>query len=113
MDGIVDVYDQVTPAPANGCDWLHVSSVRIALVGRNGQPDKNIVTTAAPTWAASVANNPAGSTMLPIDLTGTNAALAASGFTWQNYRYKVFETTVPIRNISIIGAPTAGANAGC
>lgn len=93
MTGIVNVYDQNTPSPASvsyACDWMRISTVRIALVGRNGQPDKSIVTSAAPTWADSAGN--------PINLTGTA--------NWQNYRYKVFETTVPIRNISIKGVVT-------
>ena len=90
MDSIVDVYDQTTPSSANptyACDWMRISSMRVALIGRNGQPDKGIVTGAAPIWAGSVGN--------PIDLS----AFA----TWQNYRYKVFETTIPIRNLALNG----------
>lgn len=103
MDGIVDAYDQTTPATA--CNWVKTSTVRIALVARNGHPDKTAVTTAAPTWTGSTANNPAGftSAALAINLTGTTAP---ANFTWQNYRYKVFETTVPIDNILLMGVQT-------
>jgi type IV pilus assembly protein PilW len=104
MSGIVNVYDQTTPLPASAtyaCDWLRISSVRLALVGRNGQPEKTLVTAAAPLWAGSGTD--------PINLAANNPP----GFTWQNYRYKVFETTVPIRNVAIIGAPTQGDNSGC
>lgn len=90
MDGIVDVYDQTTPSSANptyACDWMRISSMRVALIGRNGQPDKGIVTGTTPIWAGSAGN--------PIDLS----ALA----NWQNYRYKVFETTIPIRNLALNG----------
>lgn len=90
MDGIVDVYNQTTPATA--CNWVRTAAIRLALVGRNAQLEKTAVTTAAPTWL--------GSATSPINLTA-NAS-------WQSYRYKVFQTVVPIRNIT-----TMGAQAGC
>lgn len=88
MDGVVDDdgFDQVRPATA--CEWARVFGVRLALVARNAQYDKEVVTTAAPTWA--------GSEDVPIDLSG----LAD----WQHYRYKVLETTIPIRNMAWKGA---------
>ena len=58
------------------------------------------MTTAAPTWAATNAGSPVGSASTPILLTA-NA-------NWQNYRYKVFQTIVPIRNIAWLGV-----QAGC
>jgi type IV pilus assembly protein PilW len=85
MDGIADVYDQTTPATA--CAWVRASALRIALVARAGQYDKNDVTTTAPTWA--------GSATTPIDLT-------ADG-NWQHYRYKTFQTVVPLRNVAWMG----------
>lgn len=60
-------------------------AVRLALVTRNPQLEKIAVTTAAPGWSGVSA----------INLTGT--AIDA-GFTWQNYRYKTFESLIPIRN---------------
>jgi type IV pilus assembly protein PilW len=98
MDGIVDVYDQTTPPAATlatGCNWARISAVRLALVARSAQFEKTAVTTAAPVWDGSSADNPAGSAASPVDLSG-NAS-------WQNYRYKVFQTVVPIRNISWMG----------
>lgn len=68
--------------------------VRVALIARNSQLEKYAVTPAsspAPTWSGTGA----------IDLTGT---AADAGFTWQNYRYKTFETMVPIRNTILSGA---------
>lgn len=88
MDAIVDVYDQTTPATA--CAWSMASAVRLALVVRNGQFEKTAVTAVAPVWAGSTS-----ATAVPINLT--------SDANWQNYRYKVYQTTVPLRNVSWLG----------
>lgn len=99
MDGIVDVYDQ-TP-PATTCDWARISAVRLALVARNSEPSERqngqrvLVTAAAPIWAGAA----------PINLTATTVP---PNVTWQNYRYKLFQTIVPIRNINWLGV-----QAGC
>lgn len=102
MDGIVDTYNQTTPAlqtaapaagtPTTACGWARISTLRLVLVARNSQFEKDPVTTAAPTWM--------GSATTPIILTAST--------TWQNYRYKTFETVVPIRNVA-----WQGAQAGC
>ncbi len=90
MDGVVDVWDQTTPATA--CGWARVSALRLALVARNNQYDKLDVTTAALQWA--------GTATTPIDLSGDG--------NWQHYRYKLFQTIVPIRNVAWMGV-----QAGC
>lgn len=103
-DGIVDGYDQITPSSASAtfaCDWLKVSALSLVLVARNGQPaavngQPTVVTAAAPTWVGSTSATP-----VLIDLTLTTAP---PGFDWHNYRYKVFETNVPLRNITALGA---------
>lgn len=95
-DATVDYFDQTTPASA--CEWTRVSALRLALVARNMQYDKEAVTAAAPTWSSSVAA--ARNAALPIDL----GAVAD----WQHYRYRVFETTIPLRNMAWMGG-----RAGC
>lgn len=101
---VVDTYDQATPSaatvPPSPCGWARTSAVRIALTARSQQYVKEIVTTNAPTWEGSTGvtgsaiglNNP---TALPIDLSGNPD--------WQHYRYKVFQTVVPLRNITWMG----------
>ncbi len=84
MDGVVDVYDQTAPAGTDACTWTRISALRLALVARNTQMDKATVTTAAPAWS--------GASAAPIDLSG--------GANWRNYRYRSFETTVPLRNMA-------------
>ena len=90
MDGTVDAFDQTTPT--NVCGWVRMRAVRLALVARSAQLEKTAVTGAAPAWAGSAGN--------AIDLSGDTS--------WQNYRYKVFETVVPLRNVAWLGV-----QAGC
>jgi len=83
-----NVANQNTPAGANplaNCQaWQTVVGLRFAVTTRSGQLEREAVTVAAnePTWSASAA--------LPINLSGTP--------NWRNYRYKVFEAVVPLRN---------------
>lgn len=92
---IVNTYDQTTPA--TDCNWARTSAVRLALVVGNDQFNKTAVTANAPAWA--------GSAGMPIDLTALGNTFPGS---WQNYRYKVFETVAPMRNVT-----WQGVQAGC
>lgn len=101
MDGVSDVWDQTIPLLGVGskntiaCSLLRVSGVRVVLVARSSQPEKAPggvhVTPTVPTWAGGVA----------INLTSTSPN--ATWPTWQDFRYKVFQTVVPLRNITSIG----------
>jgi type IV pilus assembly protein PilW len=121
MDGVVDIYSQTSPANTgaskDACDWLRTPSIRLALVARNSQLEKTAVTAAAPLWDGSTAanNNPvwtgstAGASANPIDLSKYPNGTANPN--WQNYRYKVFQTTLPIRNIT--SSVSLGVASGC
>jgi type IV pilus assembly protein PilW len=121
MDGTVNVWDRtvatsLTPVSAiaaantNTCGLVRVSAIRLALVARSTQPEKAPggvnVTAAAPTWAGSdavaVAANAANAAAVAIDLTLTRPD-TTTWPTWADFRYKVFETTIPIRNITSLG----------
>lgn len=74
-------YSQTTPTTA--CGWARVMAMKLVVVTRSGQlRDSADARASAPTWSA-------GATA-PITLGGS----------WQDYRYKTFETTVPLRNLS-------------
>jgi type IV pilus assembly protein PilW len=119
MDGIVDVWDRTVPAPAtageanvNSCALLRVSAVRLVLVARSNQPEKAPggvhVTTTAPVWTGSdtttlTSISAAEANAVAINLTATRPD-TTTWPTWQDFRYKVFETTVPMRNITSLGA---------
>ena len=106
MDAIPDVFDQT--APANGCDWARIPAVRLAIVARSSQYEKELVTTTAAN-AGSPVNAPswAGNDTNPIVAnTGYLGPNAAADEPWKHYRYKVFQTIVPIRNVAWMGVPT-------
>jgi type IV pilus assembly protein PilW len=92
MDAIADTYDQT--APTTACELIRVPATRLALVARSTQAEKDVVTTAAPVWEGTL--DAAGNPAAPIVLTWLSD--------WQKYRYKVFQTMVPLRNISWMGA---------
>ena len=89
MDGTVDTWSATRPAALpndNACQWIRAPAVRIALLARNSQVDRNALlpaTQTTVTWA--------GAAPLLRNETAPN--------NWRNYRYKVFETVVPIRNL--------------
>lgn len=83
-DGRVDSYDNITPT--TGAEWQQVLSVRIGVLAQSDnyeKPEKPgdpcSATTVAPTWAGGTFSVPGG---LP-----------------SCYRYRVFETVVPLRNM--------------
>lgn len=97
MNGIVDIYDKTTPTTA--CGWVSASSIRVALVARNSQSVQAGVTPAAPIWAGTSAVAAAA----PLPANAADPINLAANANWQNYRYKVFQTIVPIRNITVKG----------
>ncbi len=96
MDGTVDAYNRTTPTTA--CLWARTPAIRLALVARSAQFEKDAVTTVAPRWAGSDSAVPLSAQPINIDLSGDA--------NWGNYRYRVFETVVPIRNVAWMGAIT-------
>jgi type IV pilus assembly protein PilW len=105
-DGIVDVYDHTTPTTTSG--WRQVMSVRVAVVARSSQYEKDIVTPASPLWDVGTTQAVAGtaacgaSQCLSLNVA-TNTVLDE----WKHYRYKVFDTVIPLRNMlwtSCLGA---------
>jgi type IV pilus assembly protein PilW len=103
-DGRVDVYDTTTPTDNAG--WRNVRVLRLAMVARSGQREKTPVTTAAPVWhvgdgtAVSYQQYPGAPTVCAANAATCDLPLPISHLNeWQNYRYKVFETAIPVRNL--------------
>jgi type IV pilus assembly protein PilW len=97
-DGAVDTYDNVTPTTAAG--WQQVKGIRLAIVARSEQMEKDNVTAAQPLWDL-------GTSGTTITVTAAAACGASKCVTltvntlpnWQQYRYKVYDTFVPLRNL--------------
>jgi type IV pilus assembly protein PilW len=100
--GDIDTWDQLAPAPSSppdqerfACAWAHISAVRLALVARSGERQRATVTASVPQWMGSGSDTVPG---IPFDLGVT------VGPDWQHYRYRVYETVMPLRNIPWMGA---------
>jgi len=97
-DNAVDTWDFNTPA--TGAQWLQVQAVKVAVLARIGVYEKPSpgagdcdATTTVPTWSGSVAGGQIA-TANPFQ-----AISVAAGSQDRCYRYRVFETTVPLRNM--------------
>ena len=108
----------------NACGLLRVSALRIALAARSNQPERTLdwpaltlhVTTPQTIDVASSTTTPlpwAGSSQVAFTINATEAGnvqivpaspdATATWPTWQDFRYKVFQTVVPLRNITSMG----------
>lgn len=76
-----------------------IKAIRVAIVARNAKMETSVVTngcsSTAPngpcSWDATSANPPTASPAPPIDLRAYPS--------WQQYRYRVFDTIIPLRNM--------------
>lgn len=84
-------------AAPSAADIARIKAVRIAIVARSGLLEKNNVTTSCTTIGGTANSGPcawedtAAYPAPAIDLSGDPY--------WQRYRYKVFETIIPLRNV--------------
>lgn len=82
-------------------DYQRIAALRVAVVARSGQPDKPAAdgtcsaTTVLPVVFGDAA--PAGVAAVPISV---NVAVNADPISWKCYRYRVFESIVPMRNLA-------------
>ncbi len=83
-------------APA---DWTRVRAIRVALLVRSRNFEKPPASAQEASWSAS---NPAWSggnfLMKNVDGTADSAAFGDPN-NWRHYRYKVYERTIPLRNV--------------
>lgn len=93
-NGAVDTWNSVTPTTS--ANWEKVLAIRIAILTRIGNYEKPTVaggdcdaTTATPTWTGSGIT---GGAFAKLDFATTSSQDRC-------YRYRVFETTVPLRNM--------------
>ena len=94
-DRAVQPSEWTTTAPANSTGWQNLLSVRVALLMRSGQYERpatpgNPVTQAAPEWM--------GGTFTMTNLDGSGGTPSDPAQDWRNYRYRVYQTTVTLRN---------------
>lgn len=108
MTGVVDTYDQTTPGGdsdtatiATACRWARIIGVRLAVVGRATHADKE-----APTASNTLSWSGSDDAPVYIDKLTDN---------WQQFRYRLLESAVPLRNMIWQGSQTTyqGGDGGC
>jgi type IV pilus assembly protein PilW len=78
-DNVVALWSSAAPADRN-----QIKAIRVAVVARSGLLEKNVVTNVAPiAW----------------DAVGAPVIDLSADANWQRYRYRVFETIIPLRNM--------------
>jgi type IV pilus assembly protein PilW len=99
MDNNVDEWNATAPATPDA--WRQVIAIRVALVARSLSPEPGVVTldgNAAASTCNSATPHPAAVCWRP-DPNGNGVTIdVGSTPDWQRYRFRVLETTVPLRN---------------
>lgn len=98
LSGPIDTWNTTTPT--TNAQWQQVLALRVALVSRSEQYEKDIVTTTDPLWDIGTDTAITGS----ISCGSSNCIVLkiprpADSTVWQHYRYKVFSSIIPIRNM--------------
>ncbi len=102
-DGTVDGWDNVAPATKE--QWAQVLAIRVALLARSSEFDKSHCA-ANPQWAKGGVKPLTNFVMRNADGTADTGAACTPGSVpaspqpnnWRHYRYRVFETVIPLRN---------------
>lgn len=91
-------------SPLNAAGWSSVRAVRVAILTRSGEYEKDYV---APNPAWGCGNGVACTNFLMTNLDGTPGAAAPAlpVNDWHHYRYRVYETVIPFRNVIWGAAP--------
>lgn len=99
-EGVVDFQAQygvgnpVTWTSTTPTDWSTLVSVRVAILTRSQNYEREVVTPTAPTYfAGALSFNMTNVFGASTDITNRNPN------NWQYYRYRVYEKVVPLRNI--------------
>ena len=104
-DNMISAAEWTTTDPA-GANWSRVRAVRVALLARSGQYERNMVPNYA-TCATTVGSDPvtcqrpswAGGGFTITNVDGTADSNPGDANNWRNYRYRVYETVIPLRNM--------------
>jgi type IV pilus assembly protein PilW len=91
-DGIISPSEWTSVQPT---DPTRLLAVRFAVLARSQQYEATAVTTVAPFWA----NDPVGHSFTMFNVDGTADTSPGNANDWRRYRYRVYESIVPLRNM--------------
>lgn len=104
-NGQIDDTEWTAALPA-GADWRRVLAVRVAVLVRSRQFERNPDPGASAVGPVTAANpyyfgDPLNHTFLMTNVDGTLPATAVAGDpnNWRNYRYRVYERVIALRNM--------------
>ncbi len=92
-NGRIEAGEWTTTDPAVSTNWANVLAVRLGMLVRSAQFERTAVTTTVPSWAGGqfVITN--------LDGTASGSSPTDPADNWRNYRYRVYETLIPLRNM--------------
>ena len=85
--------------PLTGDQWRQVSTVRIVVVARSEQWLQDGGTTSQPVLNMGSSPTVLGSGVVPCGAEQCLSLKVNHLANWQNYRYQVYDTVVPLRNL--------------
>jgi len=97
----ISCWTDATGSACNGSDWANppaadiyrIKAIRVAIVARSSQKTAGITTTANPVAWTQPTTTPTSSAAPVINLS------TSVGTDWGHYRYKVYQTVIPVRNV--------------
>lgn len=94
-NGRIEAGEWTTTDPVAVTQWANVLAVRLAMLVRSAQYERTTVTTTVPSWAGGT------NTFVISNLDGSASSSTPTdpANNWRNYRYRVYETVIPLRNM--------------
>lgn len=92
-NGRIEAGEWTTTDPVAVTQWANILAVRLGMLVRSGQFERTTVTTAVPSWAGGQF------TITNLDGSASTTTPADPANNWRNYRYRVYETVIPLRNM--------------
>lgn len=92
-NGRIEPGEWTTADPVTVVQWANVLAVRLGMLVRSSQFERANVTSVVPSWA--------GGQFQITNLDGTASATSPTdpADNWRRYRYRVYETLIPLRNM--------------
>src|SRR5690606_35258568 len=93
-----------TTDPTTAAGWRAIRAIRVAMLMRSSQWDPNVCST-NPQWTSGASGTPTLTNFVMRNVDGTNDSYSDCNGTnadpnnWRTYRYRVYETVIPLRNM--------------
>jgi len=103
-DGQIADNEWTVATPPTNADWAKVRAIRVAILARSGEYEKGYTAT-TPVWGCGMSVSCTNFLMTNLDGSAGATSPADPTLDWRHYRYRVYETVVPFRNVIWGAAP--------